>query len=138
MKKSTGSGKEQEIAFSQFLQDAQSGQISDVTVLGGDVHGHFKNDKSQFHVTVPVNYPRLFDILADNKVSVTVKDQNGNSWLPILINFSPVIIIGALWFFMLRQMQSRRQQGAVVRQEPRAPALDAAEEGHVQGRGRRG
>ncbi len=104
--KSTGSGKEQEIAFSQFLQDAQQGQISDVTVLGGDVHGHFKNDKSQFHVTVPVNYPHLFDVLQDNKVSVTVKDQNGNSWLPILINFSPVIIIGALWFFMLRQMQS--------------------------------
>ena len=39
-------------------------------------------------------------------MSVTVKDQSGNSWLPILINFSPVIIIGALWFFMLRQMQS--------------------------------
>ena len=50
--KSTGSGKEQEIAFSQFLQDAQQGQISDVTILNtGEVHGHFKNDKSQFHVT---------------------------------------------------------------------------------------
>ena len=105
--KSTSSGKEQEIAFSQFLQDAQQGQISDVTILNtGEVHGHFKNDKSQFHVTVPANYPHLYDILADNKVSVTVKDQSGNSWLPILINFSPVIIIGALWFFMLRQMQS--------------------------------
>jgi len=105
--KSTGSGKEQEIAFSQFLQDAQQGQISDVTVLNtGEVHGHFKNDKSQFHVTVPANYPHLYDILADNKVSVTVKDQSGNSWLPILINFSPIIIIGLLWFFMLRQMQS--------------------------------
>ncbi len=105
--KSTGSGKEQEIAFSQFLQDAQQGQVNDVTILNsGEVHGHFKNDKGQFHVTVPANYPHLYDILSDNKVSVTVKDQSGNSWLPILINFSPVIIIGALWFFMLRQMQS--------------------------------
>ncbi len=104
--KSTGGGKDQEIAFSQFLQDAQQGQISDVTVLGSEVHGHFKNDKSQFHVTVPSNYPRLYDVLADNKVSVTVKDQQGSAWLSILIQFSPVIIIGALWFFMLRQMQS--------------------------------
>ena len=31
-----------------------------------------------------------------------------------------------------------RQQGAVVRQEPGAAALDAAEEGHLQGCGRRG
>lgn len=105
--KSTSSGKDQEIAFSQFLQDAQQGQINDVTVLSsGEVHGHFKNDKGQFHVTVPANYPRLYDVLSDNKVSVTVKDQQGSAWLSILIQFSPVIIIGALWFFMLRQMQS--------------------------------
>ncbi len=32
----------------------------------------------------------------------------------------------------------RRQQGLIVRQEPRAAALDAAEESHVQRRGRRG
>jgi cell division protease FtsH len=104
--KGTGSGKEQEITFSQFLQDAQQGQIGDVTVMGSEVRGHFKNDKSQFHVTVPANYPHLYDILADNKVSVTVKDQNGSSWLPILVNFAPIIIIGLLWFFMLRQMQT--------------------------------
>ncbi|WP_158750506.1 ATP-dependent zinc metalloprotease FtsH [Acidobacterium sp. S8] len=105
--KSTSSGKDQEIAFSQFLQDTQQGQINDVTVLSsGEVHGHFKNDKGQFHVTVPANYPHLYDVLSDNKVSVTVKDQQGSAWLSILIQFSPVIIIGALWFFMLRQMQS--------------------------------
>ncbi|HVW77117.1 MAG TPA: ATP-dependent zinc metalloprotease FtsH [Alloacidobacterium sp.] len=105
--KSTSSGKDQEIAFSQFMQDAQQGQINDVTVLSsGEVHGHYKNDKGQFHVTVPANYSHLYDVLADNKVSVTVKDQQGSAWLSILIQFSPVIIIGALWFFMLRQMQS--------------------------------
>ncbi|HZU09290.1 MAG TPA: ATP-dependent metallopeptidase FtsH/Yme1/Tma family protein, partial [Pseudacidobacterium sp.] len=95
--KGTGSGKEQEITFSQFLQDAQQGQLSDVTVMGSEVRGHYKNDKSQFHVTVPANYPHLYDILSENKVSVTVKDQNGSSWLPIIINFAPIIIIGLLW-----------------------------------------
>jgi cell division protease FtsH len=100
-------GKEQEISFSQFLQDAQQGQISDVTVVGNDVHGHLRSDKNQqFHVTVPSNYPHLYDVLNDNKVSVTIKEQQGSAWLPILINFAPIIIIAALWFFMLRQMQS--------------------------------
>ncbi len=35
---------------------------------------------------------------------MTVRNNEGNSWLPILLNFSPIFIIAALWFFMLRQM----------------------------------
>ncbi len=103
---STGSGKEQEMAWSEFLQDAQQGQVSDVTVAGSDVHGHLKGDKGGFHVTVPANYPHLYDVLNDKSVRVTVKNSENNSWWNILIQFSPVIVIGALWFFMIRQMQS--------------------------------
>ena len=104
--KSAGTGKEQEIAWSEFLQDAQQGDVSDVTVVGSDVHGHLKNDKGAFHVTVPANYPHLYDVLDQNKVKVTVKNTDGNGWWNMLIQFSPVIVIGALWFFMIRQMQS--------------------------------
>jgi cell division protease FtsH len=104
--KSGGMGKDQEISFSQFMQDAQAGQINDVTLIGTEVHGHMKNDKGQFHTNVPANYSEMYSILQANHVSITVKDTSGNGWLNILIQFSPVIIIGALWFFMLRQMQS--------------------------------
>ena len=103
--KSSGSGHDKEVSFSTFLQDAQSGQVQDATVTGGDVHGKLKNG-TPYQVTVPANYPHLFDILQENHVSVTVHDNSGNSWLPLLINFAPLLIIGALWFFMLRQMQS--------------------------------
>ena len=103
--KSAGTGKDQEIAWSEFLQDAQQGQIKDVTVIGSEVRGHLKND-SNFHVTVPSNYPHLYDVLADKGVKVTVKNAEGSGWWNILIQFSPVIVIGALWFFMIRQMQS--------------------------------
>jgi cell division protease FtsH len=104
--KSTGTGKDQEIAWSEFLQDAQQGEVGDVTVIGSEVRGHLKNDKGAFHVTVPANYPHLYDVLDQNKVKVTVKNADGNGWWNILIQFSPVIVIGALWFFMIRQMQS--------------------------------
>ncbi|HEY1809619.1 MAG TPA: ATP-dependent metallopeptidase FtsH/Yme1/Tma family protein, partial [Acidobacteriaceae bacterium] len=99
-------GHEQEIAFSQFLGDVESNQVADVTVTGPEVRGHFRADKSAFHVTVPANYPHLFDILDQNKVSVTVKNDNGNSWWGWLLQFSPLILIALLWFFMIRQMQS--------------------------------
>ncbi|MGB7171192.1 MAG: ATP-dependent metallopeptidase FtsH/Yme1/Tma family protein, partial [Acidobacteriaceae bacterium] len=99
-------GHEQGITFSQFLQDVESNQVSDVTITGPEVSGHFRADKGAFHVTVPSNYPHLFDILDQNKVSVTVKNDNGNSWWGWLLQFSPLILIALLWFFMIRQMQS--------------------------------
>ncbi len=103
--KSSSSGHDQDVSFSTFLQDAKSGQVQDATVTGGDVHGKLKAG-TPYHVMVPANYPHLYDILEENHVSVTVRDNQGSSWLPILINFAPLLIIGALWFFMLRQMQS--------------------------------
>ena len=106
VQKSTGMSHDREISFSQFMQDGQQGKISDVTVINSEVHGHYANDKEAFHTTVPANYPDMFKILQDNHVSITVKDTQGNSWLPILLNFAPIIVIAALWFFMLRQMQS--------------------------------
>jgi cell division protease FtsH len=104
--KSAGTGKDSEIAWSEFLTDAQQGQVSDVTVVGSEVRGHLKNDKGSFHVTVPANYPHLFDVLDQSKAKVNIKNADGNGWWNILIQFSPVIVIGALWFFMIRQMQS--------------------------------
>ncbi|ACO33862.1 MULTISPECIES: ATP-dependent zinc metalloprotease FtsH [Acidobacterium] len=104
--RSSNTGKEQEISFSQFLNDAQQGQIHDVTVVGGEVHGHFRSANAAFHVEVPTNYPQLYDILNKNHVAVTVKDNSGSPWWSILIQFSPVLVLVALWFFMIRQMQS--------------------------------
>ena len=106
VQKSTGMSKDREISFSQFMQDAQSSKIADVTVVNDEIHGHYSGDKEAFHTIVPANYPDMYKILQDNKVAITVKDTQGSSWLPILLNFSPIILIGALWFFMLRQMQS--------------------------------
>ena len=104
--KSSGVGKTQEIPFSQFLSDASQGLVHDVTVVGGDVHGHFRQKNAAFHTYVPTNYPQLFDILQKNHVAVTVKDNNGSAWWSILIQLSPILVLVALWFFMIRQMQS--------------------------------
>ena len=107
VQKSTGVGKEQEISFSDFMRDAQQGLISDVSVTNtNEVRGHFRNKSEVFHTIVPTNYPDMFKILNDAKVSMTFKDSNGNSWLPILINFSPLLALFAIWFFMVRQMQN--------------------------------
>ncbi len=107
VQKSTNSGKDQEISFSTFMDDARQGQVQDVTITNSTVQGHFRNNKdAAFHTTVPANYPDMFKTLQDNKVSITVKDTQGNSWLPLLLQFSPILIIVGVWYFMIRQMQS--------------------------------
>jgi cell division protease FtsH len=105
--KSTNTGKDQEISFSTFMDDARQGQVAEVTITNSTVQGKFRNGKdAAFHTTVPANYPDMFKTLQDNKVSITVKDTQGSSWLPILLQLSPILIIGAVWYFMIRQMQS--------------------------------
>ena len=99
-------GKDAEIPFSKFMSDAQGGQISDVTVVGNEVHGHYRTGKENFHTIVPSNYPDMYKVLEDHQVSVTIKDSQGSAWFNILLQLSPILLLGALWFFMLRQMQT--------------------------------
>jgi cell division protease FtsH len=80
VQKSTSNGKDQEISFSTFMDDARQGQVQDVTITNSTVTGHFRNSKDNgFHTTVPANYPDMFKTLQDNKVSITVKDTQGNA-----------------------------------------------------------
>jgi cell division protease FtsH len=102
----SGSGKEKEISWSEFLQDAQQGQVAEVTINGSDAHGTLNTNKETFHTIIPANFPQLYDVLNQNKVKVTIKDSNSSAWWSILINVAPLLILVALWFFMIRQMQS--------------------------------
>ena len=102
----TGSGKDHEISFSEFLADAQQGQISEVTITGSDARGALRNEKENFHTVLPANDPKIYDVLEQSKAKVTIKDNQGSAWWSILINVAPLLILVALWFFMIRQMQS--------------------------------
>ena len=98
--------KEKELNSSQFMGEVAQGNVQEVTVDGQNVRGKFR-DGTSFHTTVLVNYPELYKTLYDKNVSVNVKDVNGGSWpLQLLGTWAPLILLGALWFFMIRQMQT--------------------------------
>jgi cell division protease FtsH len=104
--KGTGAGQEKNISLSQLLNDADAGKVAEVTVNGSEVTGHYRDDKTQFHTTVPANYPDMYKTLRDHGVNITIKDQNSNAWLGFLIQLAPFALLLGLWFFLLRQMQS--------------------------------
>jgi cell division protease FtsH len=101
------SAKEREINYSEFMSQVDQNNVNEVTVVGSDVHGKLKADKTStaFHVTVPPNYSEMYKPMRDHGVNITVKDSNGGSYT-WLINLLPFVLLGALWFIMIRQMQS--------------------------------
>ncbi len=98
--------KESPVSFSQFMQDVDHGDVSDVTMIGTEVHGKYKSGKGAFQTTVPANYPDMIKDLRDKGVNISVKDNSGNGWPTYLLNLSPLILFAALWFVMIRQMQT--------------------------------
>jgi len=133
--KAGGSGnKEAEISFSKFMQDVDRGEVSEVTIIGSEVHGKYKNGGAGFRTVAYANDPEMIKNLRENGVNISVKDKPDNGWPTYLLNLSPLILFAAIWFVMIRQMQIKRMriwhsattsppfsvvQGESLRQSPR-------------------
>jgi len=102
----TSGQKDKEINFSQFMNDVNQGNVRDVKIIGMEVHGKYKNDNSAFHTTVPPNYPDMYKTLYDKGVVMDVKDISNGTWPSWILNLAPLVLLAALWFFMIRQMQT--------------------------------
>src|SRR5471030_1133652 len=102
------SAKDQEISWTDFTNQVSQSNVADVTIVDNtEAHGHYRNDKNnQFHLTVPANYPEMLKQLDAHNVRVTYRSNNGQNWPMLLIQFSPLLLIGVLWFVMIRQMQT--------------------------------
>jgi len=104
--KAGGSGsKDREINYSQFMTDVDQGKVADVTIIGSEVRGKY-SDKSSFHTTILPNDQDLAKTLRAKGVNITVKDVQGGGWPTWLLNLAPLILLGVLWFIMIRQMQT--------------------------------
>jgi cell division protease FtsH len=102
----TGGQKERAINFSQFLSDVDQGNVSEVTITAQEVRGKFK-DATAFNTTAPANYPDMIKNLRDKGVNINIRDVTNGSWpLQLLGTWAPLILLAALWFFMIRQMQT--------------------------------
>jgi len=98
--------KDQELNVSQFMTHVDQGDIQELTVDGMQVRGKYKNG-SAFHTTAPGNYftPDMLKSLQSKGVNIIFRDVNGGNWA-WMIQIVPIVLIGAVWIFMLRQMQT--------------------------------
>ena len=110
VQKSTSVGKDKEIAYSDLVNEVKQGQVLDAEIQGADLHGHLKaTPKDQFHTHVGDHYELLeaaFLACDPSQTHFSKKEQSSNFPLQLLINIGPFVLLIAIWFFMLRQMQS--------------------------------
>jgi cell division protease FtsH len=99
-------GHDKTVSVTEMLNDVEAGRVSEVLVDGSDVTGKYKEGKETFHSTIPANYPDLYKDLRDHGVNVTIKSQQGNLYWNALLSFAPILVLVALFMFMMRQMQS--------------------------------
>ncbi len=95
-----------QLAYSSFLDQVKSGQVSNVTITGQDITGTTKDGKS-FETYAP-NDPSLVSKLEKANVTVTAKPEGDtmNPFLRVLISWAPMLLILGVWIFFMRQMQS--------------------------------
>ena len=100
--------KDQELTVTQFMGDIDQNNVREIEVNGMEVRGKHR-DGSQFHTTAPTNYftPEMLKNLQSKGVVIKFHDVNSGSLpLTLLGTWAPLILLGALWFFMIRQMQT--------------------------------
>jgi len=102
------SQKDKEPNATQFMADVDQNTVRELTVNGMEVRGKYR-DGSAFHTILESNYftPEVLKDLKAKGVNVNFRDANSSSLpLQLLGTWAPLILLGALWFFMIRQMQT--------------------------------
>ncbi|MFQ6018169.1 MAG: ATP-dependent zinc metalloprotease FtsH [Kiloniellaceae bacterium] len=98
-------GPQQELAFSDFIDQVENGQVREVTIQGQEIEGRFR-DERQFKTFAPED-PGLVQRLRDNGVRIeAAPPEEVSPLLSILISWFPMLLLIGVWIFFMRQMQS--------------------------------
>ncbi len=120
------------LSYSQFIAEAQSGSVSDVTIKGQELYGVYASSGNRFKVMVPPN-ENVFDRLQGTAVEISADKENPEevSFLSILVSLLPAILIIGVWIFFMRQMQGKGGGGAMGFGKSKAKMLSEEKHGRV-------
>ena len=103
------SSRRAQISYSEFRQDVLSDNIAEVTYKGDQmtIHGQ-RLDGSRFETLHPI-YKRdeeLDNALESNRVVVSYENvEQPSLWSQLLVGAFPIVLLLAIFFFFMRQMQ---------------------------------
>jgi cell division protease FtsH len=105
------SGSEQrvpEISYSQFMSEADAGEVASVKVTGNQILGEYRNGKGSFRLTGPSNPGTYLNALHDHGAQIWFRDtSNGSLPLQLIGTWAPLLLLAALWFYLVRLIRGR-------------------------------
>ena len=97
--------RDPEIIFSEFFDDVQSGDVSEVTIQGQTIQGTYRDGERRFKTFAPDD-PDLMSTLREKGVRVAAKPEEGDPWyVAVLVQWFPMLLLIGVWVFFMRQMQ---------------------------------
>jgi cell division protease FtsH len=102
--------KTQELSFTEFLSQVDSGKVSEVSI-GTDFFSGKLTSGALFK-TRALNYPNLVQMLMEKKVNIKAEAPSGNGWIwEIFIQLIlPLAFFAGLWWLLMRQAQGSSNQ----------------------------
>ena len=100
------------IAYSQFLDRVEAGEVREVNVTKDRITGTLANDQ-QF-TTNTLSDPNLIQNLREKGVTINARPEEGPSiWQYLLVQSLPFLLFIGIAIFVLRQMQKNSGGGAM-------------------------
>jgi cell division protease FtsH len=98
--------------YTDFTAQLQKGNIKDVTIYlsqnTAEIRGDYREPAEHFRGVIVPNTV-LSDItsqLQQKGATIDIKEVRTGDWFNMLINVLPLLLLVALWIFMMRQMQA--------------------------------
>jgi cell division protease FtsH len=121
-----GAASAPKIAYSDFRDLVQKGQVAAITIQGQEISGTFKSKQTvetisgekrtgekSFNTIMPtIEDPELMKMLQDNNVTIKAQVQGGNQWLvTLLILGGPWVVIIGYVLYARRKAQGQMMSG---------------------------
>jgi len=97
--------RDKSITFSEFMSWVDSGQVSQVTIIGSEITGTTKANET-FRTYAPTQFDGLANKLVSSNVMITAKEATASPWAALLYSWAPALLMIGFWIFFMRQMQT--------------------------------
>ena len=96
-----------EITYSRFMDEVDAGKVASVNISGSRIRGVYRGGQS-FTLAGPENAAVYLDHLRSKGVEIRFHEQPRGS-AGLIGTWAPLLLLGVLWFYMIRQMQQRNR-----------------------------
>ena len=97
-------------SYSDFVDAVETGSVTNVVIDGERVRYRLGNEDL---VTIRPDDAEVTELLIDNNIEVSVKEQEQSGFQTFLLNLLPFLLLIGVWVYFMNRMQGSRGGGAM-------------------------